>query len=58
MIQEQAGRIEEAHETAAELALRRPTFTVKFFLGMQFRVDTDQLATDAASLRRAGVPEG
>jgi adenylate cyclase len=58
MIQEQAGLIEEAHETAAQLVAARPTFTVTSFLRTQFRVDTKQLAADATSLRRAGVPEG
>jgi len=57
MIQEQSGKLEEARETAAELVVLRPTFTVAFFLGTQFRVDTEQLAADTASLRRAGVPE-
>ena len=57
MIQEQSGMLEEARETVAELAVLRPTFTIAFFLGTQFRVDTEQLAADTASLRRAGVPE-
>ena len=57
MIQEQAGRIEEARETAAQLVAARPTFTVTSWLRTQFRVDTEQMAADLASLRAAGVPE-
>lgn len=57
MIHEQAGRIEQARETAAQLVAARPTFTVTSFLRTQFRVDSDQLAADIASLRVAGVPE-
>ena len=57
MIQEQAGHLDEARQTAAQLAERRPTFTVASYLRTQFRRDTDQLAADVASLRAAGVPE-
>lgn len=57
MIQEQAGRLDEARQTAIQLAERRPTFTVASYLRTQFRQDTDQLAADVASLRAAGVPE-
>jgi adenylate cyclase len=57
MIQEQAGRLDEARQTAIQLAERRPTFTVASYLRTQFRHDTDQLAADVASLRAAGVPE-
>ncbi len=57
MIQDQAGLIEEARETAVQLIAARPTFTVTSFLGTQFRSDVDQLAADVASLRAAGVPE-
>jgi adenylate cyclase len=57
MIQEQAGHLEDARTTAAQLAAARPTFTVASWLRTQFRVDTEQLAADTASLRAAGVPE-
>jgi adenylate cyclase len=57
MIQEQAGLIDEARETAAQLIAARPTFTVSSFLKTQFRSDVGQLAADVASLRAAGVPE-
>jgi adenylate cyclase len=57
MIQEQAGHLEEARETAAELALARPTFTIASWLRTQFRSDIDQMAADLSSLRAAGVPE-
>jgi adenylate cyclase len=57
MIQEQAGHLEDARGTAALLIEARPTFTVKSWLRTQFRVDTEQVAADLASLRSAGVPE-
>lgn len=57
MIEEQAGRLEEARETAAQLMAERPDFTVSSWLRTQFRIDADQLAADTASLRAAGVPE-
>jgi adenylate cyclase len=57
MVQEQAGRLEEARETAVQLAAARPTFTVTSWLRTQFRGDTEQMAADLASLRAAGVPE-
>jgi adenylate cyclase len=57
MVQEQAGRLQEARQTAAQLVTARPTFTVASWLQTQFRVDTAQLAADTASLRAAGVPE-
>jgi tetratricopeptide (TPR) repeat protein len=57
MIQEQAGRLEDARQTAAQLLAARPTFTVTSWLRTQFRVDTKQMAADMTSLRAAGVPE-
>src|SRR5205823_10641449 len=57
MIQEQAGRLEEARQTAAQLLSARPNFTVASWRRTQFRADTAQMATDLASLRAAGVPE-
>jgi adenylate cyclase len=57
MIQEQAGHLEEARETAAQLVAARPGFTVASWLRTQFRVDTEQMAADTASLRAVGVPE-
>jgi adenylate cyclase len=57
MIQEQAGSLEAARTTAAQLALTRPTFTVKSWLRTQFRVDKEQMAADLRSLRNAGVRE-
>ena len=43
--------LDDARETAAQLIAARPPFTVKYWLRTQFRVDTEQLATDLASLR-------
>ena len=57
MMQEQAGSLEEARATAAQLAVLRPTFTVKSWLRTQFRVDKEQMAADLRSLRNAGVRE-
>jgi adenylate cyclase len=57
LIQHQAGQHEEARETAAQLALARPDFTVAFWLRTQFRIDKAQMAADLASLRAAGVLE-
>ena len=57
MIHEQSGRLEEARETAAQLAAARPAFTVRSWLRTQSRVDAAQMAADLASLRAAGVPE-
>ena len=58
MMQEQAGLTEEARATAKQLAILRPSFTVASFTKTQFRSDSEQLATDIASLRAAGVQEG
>jgi len=57
MIHEQSGRLEEARETAAQLAAARPAFTVRSWLRTQSRVDAAHMAADLASLRAAGVPE-
>ena len=57
MIEEQAGRIEEARETAAQLIAARPNYTVSSWARTQFRSDSERLAADLASLRAAGVPE-
>jgi adenylate cyclase len=57
MIQEQAGHLEEARETAAQLVVLRPTFTIASYARTQFRSDVEQLTADIASLRTAGVPE-
>ena len=57
MIQEQTGLTEEARATAKQLAILRPSFTVASFARTQFRSDSEQLATDIASLRAAGVQE-
>jgi adenylate cyclase len=57
MIQEQAGRLEDARQTAAQLLAARPSFTVTSWRRTQFRTDTEQAAADMASLRAAGVPE-
>src|SRR5262249_12044267 len=50
MIQEQAGHLDDARETATQLIAVRPTFTVQYWLRTQLRVDTEQLAADLASL--------
>jgi adenylate cyclase len=57
MIQEQAGHLEAACETATQLLAARPTFTVNSWLRTQFRIDAEQMASDLASLRAAGIPE-
>ena len=57
MMQEQAGLLDEARETATELAAARPSFSVQSFISTQFRCDIDQLKRDIASLRAAGVQE-
>ncbi len=57
MIEEQAGDIDAARKTAAELMAARPDFTVSSWIDTQFRSDTAQMERDAASLRAAGVPE-
>ncbi|RWO04408.1 MAG: tetratricopeptide repeat protein [Mesorhizobium sp.] len=57
MVQEQAGHLEEARETAMQLVAARPTFTVTSWLRTQVRSDAEQMAADLASLRAAGVPE-
>jgi adenylate cyclase len=49
MMQEQAGEIEAARETAAQHLVARPTFTVSSWLRTQFRSDVDQLAADTAA---------
>ena len=58
MIQAQAGRLDEARATAAELIAIRPGFTVRSWLATQFRNDAEQLAKDVESLRAAGIAEG
>jgi adenylate cyclase len=58
MIHAQAGRTDEAKNSAKELLVARPDFTVASWLATQFRNDLEQLKTDADSLRAAGVPEG
>jgi adenylate cyclase len=57
MIQEQGGQIDDARETAAQLAVLRPAFTATSWLRTQFRIDKEQMARDLASLRAAGVRE-
>jgi adenylate cyclase len=57
IIQEQAGRIEEARQTARQLVAARPDFTVSSWARMQFRSDAGQMAADMASLRSAGIPD-
>ena len=57
ILHEQAGRLEEARETAAQLMAARPDFTVTSWAMTQLRSDTEQLAADIASLLATGVPE-
>ena len=57
MIQEQAGDVENARRTAAELLSVRPDFTISSWLKTQFRADTVQLARDRESLRASQLPE-
>ena len=57
MIEAQAGRLAAARETARQLMIARPHFTIAGWARTQFRSDTEQMAADVASLRAAGVPE-
>ena len=57
MLQEQAGQVEEARATAAELMRARPDFTLSAWQKTQVRSDVEQLAADLASLRAVGLPE-
>jgi adenylate cyclase len=57
LIKVQSGHIDEAREIAMQLAKERPNFSVTAWLRTQFRIDAQQLATDLASLRAAGVLE-
>jgi hypothetical protein len=57
MMQEQAGEVEAARETAAELLAVRPRFSIGSWLRTQFRSDVDQMLKDLASLRAVGIPE-
>ncbi len=57
MLQDQAGHIDEARETAKQLAATRPSFTIAGWLRTQFRSDSEQMADDLAALRKAGVTE-
>ena len=47
----------ECRLMAAQLLAARPSFTVTSWRRTKFRVDTEQVAADMASLRAAGVPE-
>lgn len=57
IILEQAGKHAEASRTALDLRTARPDFTVRSWERMQFRIDLEQVAAEAASLRAAGVPD-
>jgi tetratricopeptide (TPR) repeat protein len=57
MIKMQSGRIDEARKIAVRLSKERPSFSVTSWLRTQFRIDAEQMASDLASLRTAGVPE-
>jgi adenylate cyclase len=57
ILHEQAGRMAEARETAAQLRAARPGFTVTAWARTQLRSDTEQLAADIASLQAAGLPD-
>ena len=57
MIQEQAGHVEDARRTAAELLSVRPDFTIAAWTRTQFRADEAQLARDRESLRASQLPE-
>jgi adenylate cyclase len=56
LIQEQAGQLEAARCTAAELRALRPDFTVSGWQRTQFRADTQQLSCDVQSLQASGLP--
>lgn len=56
MIQEQAGQLEDAQRTAAELLAARPEFTISRWKQTQFRIDSEQLARDLQSLNRVALP--
>ena len=56
MIQEQAGRLEEARQTATQLLAGAANLHCHLMARTQFRVDTEQMAADVASLRASGSP--
>jgi hypothetical protein len=57
MIEAQAGRLDAARETARQLMVARPHFTISGWVRAQFRSDADQMTADLASLRAIGIPE-
>lgn len=57
IIQDQMGSKKEAHATAQQLTMLRPTFTITSYTKTQFRSDSAQLEMDIASLRASGIVE-
>jgi adenylate cyclase len=58
VLYQEAGRLDEAKETAARLLAARPQFTIGSWLKTQIIRDMARSAADAAALRAAGLPEG
>jgi len=56
MIEAQSGRLDAARETARQLMIARPHFTISGWARTQIRSDTEQTAVDLASLRAVGIP--
>ncbi|MGZ5872093.1 MAG: adenylate/guanylate cyclase domain-containing protein [Bradyrhizobium sp.] len=55
---QQTGRVEEARQTAEQLIVARPNFTIDAWLKTQFRRDRARVEADSAALRAAGLPLG
>jgi adenylate cyclase len=56
---QETGRPEEARQTAEQLMVARPDFTIATWLKTQFlRRDATRVETDTAALRAAGLPPG
>jgi adenylate cyclase len=55
---QQSGRLAQAKRLAEELLAIRRSFTIAAWLNTQFRRDTEQVESDAAALRAAGLPPG
>ena len=58
IVHQQAGRPEEARQTARRLLAARPDFTIASWRKTQFRRDRAGLEADEAALRAAELPTG
>jgi adenylate cyclase len=54
---ERAGRHEEAKDAALRLLAAQPDFTIRSWIGIQFRCDTAEFEADMAAFRAVGLPE-